>query len=171
MNAMPPHRLSSLRRLRFYMFLNQHPALNTRTRSDWDDIWAFFAEAFDGLTVLRVDLGMSLALARCVCGEAENEGEWLLPVVQSIDGARCGEESRSSSSIEPRTLFVSIPGLQKGHELVNMNEARAQAKKGLEPGHTDTELDVITCRCMHKRMQSSIRGWLDAVQGWKRTEG
>jgi hypothetical protein len=164
MNAMPAHRLSSLRRLRFYMFLSQHPALNTRTRSDWNDIWMFFADGFDGLTELRVDLGMSFAMARRVCGETEDEGEWLLPVVRSVDGARCGEESRSGGSIEQRTLFVSMPGLRKGHELVNMNEARQQAKEGLEPGHTDAELDAITCRHVHKRMQDSTRGWLDMAQ-------
>jgi hypothetical protein len=164
MNAMPPHRLSSLRRLRFHMFLSQHPALNARTRSDWDDIWTFFVDGFDGLTVLRVDLGMSFAIARRVCGETEDEGGWLLPVMRSVDRAWCGEESRSGSSIEQRTLFVSVPGLREGCELVNVNEARQQAKVGLEPGHTDAELDAITCRCMHERMQDSIRGWLDMAQ-------
>jgi hypothetical protein len=65
-------------------------------------------------------------------------------------------------------LFVSIPGLRKSHELVNVNEARRQAKEGLEPGHTDAELDVVTCRCVHKRMQDSTRGWLHVAQRWRR---
>jgi hypothetical protein len=57
------------------MFLSQPPASNTRTRSDWDDVWMFFADRFGGLTVLRVDLGMSFAMARRVCGKIEDEGE------------------------------------------------------------------------------------------------
>jgi hypothetical protein len=84
----------------------------------------FFADRFDGLTVLRIHLGMSFAMARRVYGETEDKGEWLLPVVRSVDEARCGEGSGSGSPIEQRTSFVSISGLRKDHELVNMTEAR-----------------------------------------------
>ena len=61
----------------------------------------------------------------------EDEGERLLPVVRNVDGAWCGEESRSGSSIGQKMLSVSIPSLRKDHELVNMNEARREAKEGL----------------------------------------
>jgi hypothetical protein len=71
----------------------------------------FFADRFDGLTVLRIHLGVSFAMARRVYGETEDKGEWLLPVVRSVDEARCGEGSGSGSPIEQRTSFVSIPGL------------------------------------------------------------
>jgi hypothetical protein len=84
----------------------------------------FFADRFDGLTVLRIHLGVSFAMARRVYGETEDKGEWLLPVVRSVDEARCGEGSGSGSPIEQRTSFVSIPGLRKDHELVNMTEAK-----------------------------------------------
>jgi hypothetical protein len=129
--------------------------------------WTFFADGFDGLTVLRVDLGMSFATAQRVCGEIEDEGEWLIPVVRSVDRAPCDKESGSGSSIKQRTLFVSVPSLRKGCELVNVNEERRRAKVGLEPSHTDAELDTVTCRYMHRRIQDSVKAWLDVAQRWR----
>jgi hypothetical protein len=52
----------------------------------------FFADRFGGLTVLRVDLGMSFAMARRVCGKIEDEGEWWLPVVRNVDGERVAKK-------------------------------------------------------------------------------
>jgi hypothetical protein len=55
-NTLLTHYLSSIRRLRFYLPLERHPALNARTWSDWKDIWTFFLCTLGGLMLLRVSL-------------------------------------------------------------------------------------------------------------------
>jgi hypothetical protein len=52
------HHLGSIRRLRFYLPLERHPALNARTWSGWKDIRAFFSCTLGGLTLLRMGLEM-----------------------------------------------------------------------------------------------------------------
>jgi hypothetical protein len=160
MNALPTHRLRSIRRLRFMMHLRRSPTLNARTWNDWEDFWMFFPERFSGLTLLRIDLGFDFAMARRICGQTVEDVEWLLPVVRIVTGAGQDEGTGSGLAIEQRTLCVGVAGIDSNWPMVNVNKARQQAKELLEPAHSNTELDAVTCRSLHNQLQALIRCWL-----------
>lgn len=157
---LPMHRLSSIRRLRFYLHLERHPTLNARTRGDWEDIWTFFSRTLSGPTLLRVDLGMDRAVVRRIANENEDDAGWLLPVAQCVRSAWHEGVHGNGQAIQHRTIFVRIPHSYEANGLVSVNEARQQAMERLEHGHDATELDVATCRSVHKRVQNSIRSCL-----------
>ena len=166
-DAVPAHRLSSIRRLRHYLHVGpRHPALNRRTMSDWAEIWAFFGSRFEGLTVLRVEIGMDFKKARRVCGEAEDECEWVLPVVRSAfteKGRYERENNARAGDFGQRTLLVGVPGGVGRESVVNVNEAWRLAQERLNPGHhSAAELEGAVCRDVHKQMQESLRRWLQA---------
>ena len=177
-NALPAHRLREMRRLRHYLRLYRSPAMNKRTMADWEEIWAFFGSRFEGLTVLRVDIGMDFAQARRICDEGEDEREWLIPVVRSVgrteredrdgdgEGGRCegGVGSQVHGIGEQRTLLVGVPGDGGGRSsVVNVNEAWQLAKERLKPGYSDVELERAVCGDVHRRIQDSIRDWLQRL--------
>ena len=162
-NAVPAHRLRSIRRLRHYLSMGpRHPALNRRTMSDWAEIWAFFGSRFEGLTVLRVEIGMDFKKARRVCSEAENECEWVLPVVRSAFTEREGPRVGSAADFGQRTLLVGVPGGVESERILNVNAAWQLAEERLEPGHSAAELEGAVCRDVHAQIQKSLRGWLQA---------
>lgn len=108
-NMLPMHRLSSIRRLRFYLHLERHPTLNARTRGDWEDIWTFFSRTLSGPTLLRVDLGMDRAVVRRIANENEDDAGWLLPVAQCVRSAWHEGVHGNGQAIQHRTIFVRIP--------------------------------------------------------------
>jgi hypothetical protein len=84
----------------------------------------------------------------------------LLPVVRIVAGTGQDEGTGNGLAIEQRTLCVGVAGIDSNWPIVNVNKARQQAKEVLELGHSDKELDAVTCRSLHNQLQALIRCWL-----------
>jgi hypothetical protein len=104
-DTLPMHRLSSTRRLRVYMHLECHPALNARTRGDWEDIWKFFPHTLSGLTLLRVDIGIDRPVLRRIANESKDEAERLL-VVRTMGTARDRGVHGSGQAVEQKRRLL-----------------------------------------------------------------
>lgn len=142
---LPPQRLGSIRRLRYYMRIPRHPTLNSRSKRDWDDLWQFFATELSGVQHLHIRLAM-LQPMEAQIRETDDEvgAEWIRPMVEMAVGAH----SR-------RRCMVHIVVMDMTLDLVRL----VQSLSPVLPADV-TELGVpmkTACALVHERIRSALR--------------
>ncbi len=87
---LPPQRLGSIRRFRWDMQIPHHPNVNSRSRRDWSDLFAFFSREMTGLQNLHIKVNRNYPFEAVVERTMDNEGAaWIQPmVVMAIDANR-----------------------------------------------------------------------------------
>lgn len=126
------------------MRIPRHPALNSRSRRDWEDLWAFFADEMTGLQTLHIRLAMLQPMEAQIRETADDVGaEWIKPMVEMAVGAH-----------SKRRCAVHIVVMDMTIDLVRL----VQSLSPVLPADI-TQLGVpmeTACALVHERIRSSL---------------
>ncbi|KAF2479239.1 hypothetical protein BDY17DRAFT_328015 [Neohortaea acidophila] len=138
----PPQRLRCIRRFRWAMQFPHHPNINARSRTDWSDLFAFFANETYGLQHLYLKLKRNY-LVEAIIQQTPDEraAGWIEPMVlMAIDANR------------KRKCLVEIAMNGVVHVPVDIFENIQRRHRGA--GYREV-LDW-TCTEMHRRIRLSL---------------
>ncbi|EMC98372.1 hypothetical protein BAUCODRAFT_423004 [Baudoinia panamericana UAMH 10762] len=140
----PTQRLRSIRHFRMTMRIPHHPAMNSRSRRDWNALFEFFGDQMSGLRNLYLKFLMLHPCQQQIRNTEDANGvHWIRPMV-----------SMAADSKRKRGCTVEI---MTGHELQNLGLAYEQAEQYITSGDYE-EIVRLTCLTVHKRIRVSLGG-------------
>lgn len=142
--TLPPHRLRGIRRFRWDMQIPHHPDINARSRRDWADLFAFFANETSGLQHLYLKLKKNHPIEAQITQTRDDDAAgWIRPMVMmAVDANR-----RRGCKVE-----IVSNGVVHEPELIFRNIAAADRKRGFE------SVVEMACAEMHRRIRVGLSG-------------
>lgn len=142
--TLPTQRLRSIRRFRWDMQIPHHPDINARSRRDWSDLFAFFANETSGLKHLYLKLKKNHPTEAVIAQTRDEDASgWIRPIVlMAVEANRkrgCRVEIATNGVVhEPEAIFRSLAAAN--------------------PSIAFEKLVELACIEMHRRVRVSLAG-------------